>query len=372
MKVLLIRLRLVGDVVFVTPAIRALARRIPGLRLTVLVEALAAPILTTNPHVHDVIIARRSRGLARLRDDLTLGRKLRAARFDTVIDFQGGPRAAWLTWASRARVRIGYATRGRGWVYTRLVARPTRPRHAVENQWDLLAALGDPFANPPDPYDDPVEMPEDPAAVARVTRRLAAARIGHEHQVVVLHVSAGNRFRRWPEECFVDLASSLAAADETRRLVVVSGPSDAAAAARVRDAARARLGARAEAMVDGNELDLAELRALVARAALFIGGDSGPLHVAATTRVPVVGIYGPTQPIRSAPWRDPACITESVDIGELPCRPCDQRHCEPGDFRCLTHLKPDAVIAAAERALARAYDQRHHDRRPANGAAAQA
>ena len=171
MKVLLIRLRLVGDVVFVTPAIRALSRRIPGLRLTVLVEALAAPVLTTNPHVHDVIIARRSRGLARLRDDLTLGRKLREARFDTVIDFQGGPRAAWLTWASRARVRIGYATRGRGWVYTRLVARPHRPRHAVENQWDLLTALGDPFASPPDPYDDPVEMAEDPAAVARISRR---------------------------------------------------------------------------------------------------------------------------------------------------------------------------------------------------------
>ena len=320
MKVLLIRLRLVGDVVFVTPAIRALAHRIPGLRLTVLVEVLAAPVLTTNPYVHDVIIARRSRGLARLRDGLTLGRKLRAAGFDTVIDFQGGPRAAWLTWASRARVRIGYATRGRGCVYTRLVARSTRPRHAVENQWDLLAALGDPFANSPDPYDDPVEMPEDPAAVARISRRLAAARISHKHQIVVLHVSAGNRFRRWPEEYFVDLASSLAAADETRRLVVVSGASDAAAGARVRDAARARLGARAEAMVHGDELDLAELRALVARAALFIGGNSGPLHVAATTRVPIVGIYGPTLPIRSAPWRDPACITESVDIGELPCR----------------------------------------------------
>ena len=115
-----------------------------------------------------------------------------------------------------------------------------------------------------------------------------------------------------------------------------------------------------------------ELQALVARAALFIGGDTGPLHVAATTRIPVVGIYGPTLPIRSAPWRDPTCITESVDIGELPCRPCDQRHCEPGDFRCLTHLRPDAVIAAAERALARAYDQRHDDRRPACGAAAQA
>src|SRR4029434_430915 len=95
------------------------------------------------------------------------------------------------------------------------------------------------------------------------------------------------------------------------------------------------------------EFSLAELRALLDRAAVFVGGDSGPLHVAATTGVAIVGLYGPTLPARSAPWRDPALRTVSVEAGPLPCRPCDQRICAPGDFRCLTRIGPERVVEAA-------------------------
>jgi ADP-heptose:LPS heptosyltransferase len=103
--------------------------------------------------------------------------------------------------------------------------------------------------------------------------------------------------------------------------------------------------------VDCGELDLSELRAVIARSRLFVGGDTGPLHVAATTSTPVVGIYGPTLAERSAPWRDPRIPTASLHVDGLSCRPCDQRVCEPGDFRCLTTLRPERVIAAAERLL---------------------
>jgi ADP-heptose:LPS heptosyltransferase len=99
------------------------------------------------------------------------------------------------------------------------------------------------------------------------------------------------------------------------------------------------------------EFSLEELRALLDRAALYIGGDSGPLHIAATTAVPIVGLYGPTLPARSAPWRGSAHITESVDAGPLSCRPCDQRACAPGDFRCLTSILPAQVFEAATHAL---------------------
>ncbi len=361
-KVLIIRPRLIGDVVFVTPAIRALARNIPGIHLTVLVEVEAAPVVITNPHVSEVIVARRSRGLIRVQEDLALSRRLRAENFDVVIDFHGGPRSAWLTWISGAQLRIGYGLRGRRWMYTRLVDRPRyqRPRHSVENQWDLLAPLGESFKTPPNPRDDAVEMREDPAAASRVTQRLSAAHISCDHKIIVLHVSAGNPFRRWPVDFFVHLAISLAAADQKRRIFVVSGPSDTSVVTKIVESARSKLGSRAEAIIE-EEFDLAELRAVITRAILFIGGDSGPLHVAATTRVPIVGIFGSTLPIRSAPWRDPAHITESVDIGELPCRPCNQRRCEPGDFRCLTQLMPAAVIAVAERAIGYAHDNRHDD-----------
>jgi ADP-heptose:LPS heptosyltransferase len=170
--------------------------------------------------------------------------------------------------------------------------------------------------------------------------------------MVVIHVSAGNPFRRWPEMAFAELAARLVDEDDRRWVVITSGPSDAAAAARVLARSRAAA-ARGDRILDGEGLSLAELRALLDRAALFIGGDSGPLHIAAASDVPIVGIYGPTVPVRSAPWRPRDLPTEAIDAGSLPCRPCNQRVCAPGDYRCLTQVPAGAVYAAAERLLER-------------------
>jgi predicted lipopolysaccharide heptosyltransferase III len=352
MRILLVRLRQIGDVAFTTPAIHALRQRFPDAHLSYVVEPAAAPIVVNNPHLNQVVLAPRARGLGGLLDDLALGRRLRAERYDLAIDFHGGPRASLLTWLSGAPERIGYEVAGRSWMYTRRIARPRqlRPRHSVENQWDLLAPLG---VAPPDRALFPMEMPVDDAAAAVVAGRLAEAGVAADDRLVVIHVSAGNPFRRWPAAHFVELAVSLAAGDPRRRVLVTSGPSEHEAAGRVVVQARAGLGdGRAAQILSCGEFSLAELRALLDRASLYIGGDSGPLHVAAATGVPIVGLYGPTLPIRSAPWRAASWITESVDAGELPCRPCDQRACEPGDFRCLTSIKPAQVFAAAERALA--------------------
>lgn len=356
MNVLLIRLRLIGDVVFTTPAIRALRRAYPGARLDYLVERGAEAVVAHNAHLDNVIVIEHRRGLQRLADDARLGLRLHAAHYDAVIDFHGGPRASWLTLASRAPIRIGYRIPGRAWMYTHVVDRPTelRARHSVENQWDLLSALDPALGASPDPSRDAVEIGDDPAAVTRVSGWLDMAAIGASDEVVVVHVSAGNPFRRWPEEAFIDLVVALSCAEANRRIILTSGPSDVDAARRIARASRARLGGHgAAAVVDFPELDLAELRALVARAALFVGGDSGPLHVASSTATPIVGVFGPTLPERSAPWRDPAFVTESVEPDALPCRPCDQRVCAPGDFRCLSALPAARVAAAAERALAR-------------------
>jgi ADP-heptose:LPS heptosyltransferase len=237
-------------------------------------------------------------------------------------------------------------------MYTRRIARPRalRPRHSVENQWDLLAPLG---VAPPGRSAFPMEMAVDTAIAAGLAHRLTRAGVTGDDHLIVIHVSAGNPFRRWPVAHFVELAVSLAGADPRRRVLITSGPSEQEAAGSVIAEARARLGGRAGQVLSCGEFSLAELRALLDRAALYIGGDSGPLHVAATTAVPIVGLYGPTLPARSAPWRAVSWITESVDAGELPCRPCDQRVCEPGDFRCLTSIKPSQVLDAAERALMR-------------------
>jgi lipopolysaccharide heptosyltransferase II len=349
-SILLVRLRLIGDVVFTTPLLRALRRRFPGAHLTYLVEPAAEPVIRGNPHLDEIIVIPRRRGVARWRDDLVVARRLRRRRFDVAIDLHGGPRSAWLTRASGAAMRIGYTIKGRAWMYTHPVARAAdlTPRHSVVNQWDLLAPLG---ITDPDPMRDPVEMTEDLPAVARVEHRLQQSKIDARHALVVIHVSAGNPFRRWPQESFVELIVSLVSADSNRRVVLTSGPSDAGAARAVAEAARRRLGARAAHVPETGEFDLAELRALVGRSAVYIGGDSGPLHVAATTMTPIVALFGPTLPERSMPWRGGQFFAEAVDAGPLPCRPCRQRVCEPGDFRCLTGITPRQVAEAAERAL---------------------
>src|SRR5207248_4450726 len=186
----------------------------------------------------------------------------------------------------------------------------------------------------------------------RMAARLARAGVGDRDELIVVHVSAGNRFRRWPESSFVAVITELAAHDPRRRVAVSSGPSDREAASRIAALARAALGGDRARIVDLGEFDLQELRALIGRSRLFVGGDTGPLHIAATTRTAIVGIFGPTLSAQSAPWRPAGFQAESIELSELPCRPCDQRTCLPGDFRCLANLAPAAVIEAAERAIA--------------------
>ena len=352
LKILLIRLRLIGDVVFTTPAIGALRKRFPDARLTYLVEAPAEPVVRHHPALNEIIVVERPRGVARWRYDFQLARRLRAHRFDLVIDFHGGPRSGFLAWASGAPQRIGYDLPGRRWSYTTRVPWTRSlvpPRHSVLNQWALLEPLG---INQPDRMSDPVTMPLDRDAIERVTRRLHDAGVADDAPLIVLHVSAGNPFRRWPAQSFAAAAASLAAADRSRRIIITSGPSEEAAAEAVAAEARRIAGASAAGIVRSGEFDLSELRALVERAALYIGGDSGPMHIAATTRTPVVALFGPTLPERSIPWRDLAIGAVAVDAGELPCRPCHQRECVPGDFRCLTMISPNMVVEAAEQLMA--------------------
>src|SRR5207247_9203940 len=185
----------------------------------------AAPLVLHNAHPGGVLVAPRARGLRGVSADVGLGGRLEAARYDIAIDFHGGPRASLLTWLSGAPVRIGYEVVGRSWMYTRRIARPRelRRRHSVENQWDLLAPLG---IAPPERSAYPMEMAVDPLAAAAVAERLAHAGVADIDALVVIHVSAGNPFRRWPFAHFVDLVTTLAADDPTRRIIVTSGPSE--------------------------------------------------------------------------------------------------------------------------------------------------
>jgi ADP-heptose:LPS heptosyltransferase len=318
-----------------------------------MVEPLAAAVVAHNPALDDVIVVPRRGSIRGLLEDVELGRRLRAQHFDLVIDFHGGPRSSLMAWLSRAPTRVGYQVRGRGWMYTTRVARPKeiRARHAVENQWDLLNAIGIPT---PDPTYSPTEMTVDRDAARAVGERLATMGVREGDELIVLHVSAGNPFRRWPPDSFASLIAMLLRRRTHRRVIVVAGASDRDSVARVMGETLDRIEIADRGRLLSADFTLDELRALMDRAALYIGGDSGPLHIASTTTVPIVGLYGPTLPVRSQPWRAPQWPSEAVEVDGLPCRPCNQRVCEPGDFRCLTRLTPEHVLQAAERALDRA------------------
>jgi heptosyltransferase-1 len=352
LRILLVRLRLVGDVASTTPLVGALRRHFPAAHLAALVEPLAAPVVEHHPHLDRVHVAAAPRARGRLGADLRLAARLRRERFDVVIDLHGGPRAAWLAWATRAPRRIGYAVRGRTWMYTDAVRRSPAltPRHAAENQWDLLAPLDVPL---PDRARDPVRPADPPGAADAVATLLAEAGIETGRSLLAIHTSAGNRFRQWPAERFAMLAARLASGHPERHVVLMAAPAEAGHTGQLAEAATRTAGPDA-GRVSSLVVPLALLPALIRRAAVYIGGDSGPLHLSGGTSTPVVGIFGATLPETAMPWRDPRWHAEAVDAGALPCRPCRQRTCAPGDFRCLTGVTVDAVAAAVERAMAAA------------------
>jgi ADP-heptose:LPS heptosyltransferase len=358
LRILHVRLRLIGDVASTTPLVGALRRHFPAAHLAYLVEPLAAPVIEHHPHLDRVHVAAAPRAPGRLGADLRLAAALRRERYDVVIDLHGGPRAAWLAWAAGAPRRIGYAVRGRAWMYTDAVARPAAltPRHAVENQWELLAPLDVP---PLVRTRDPVYPGEPPGAEGDAHALLASAGIDTGHTLVLIHASAGNRFRQWPAARFSALAARLVAGDAARRVVLVAAPAEADRTRRLAESA-AREAAPGAGRILSLVVPLGILPALIRRSAVYIGGDSGPLHLAGGTPTPVVGIFGATLPGTAMPWRDPGPRAEAVDGGPLPCRPCRQRTCAPGDFRCLTGVTVDAVAAAAERVMADAAARSAH------------
>lgn len=320
-EALFLRLRLLGDIVFTIPAAARFKERLPGTRLYYAVEERFAEAAGLVPGIDGVVIVPARPGPG---DVLAFRRRLRALGVDTVIDLHSGPTAALLTRASGAAVRAGFRTANRNWAYNRLVERfdPSRPAHSVHNQARLLEAVGIDGAEPP-PY------PPLPAAAFAVTPRLEP--LMGVRPKAVLHLGAGNLFRDWGEEHFAELAQRLTA--EGVAVVLVGG-----------SAVERRRGERLRRLENVHDLtgplSLRELLALVASASVYVGADSGPLHVASLTATPLVALYGPNLTAVSGPWR-----SEGLAVVEtaMPCRPCSQRRCKYGTIPCMRDISTDKV-----------------------------
>ncbi len=328
-RILLLRLRRIGDVILTTPAVAALRKAFPRAALTYVVEKPYARLVEGNPSLDRVIVVDPKLGLG---ETLRLVRDIRREHYDAVLDFHGGPRTSLWTFLSGARFKVGYSLRGRGWPYDVAVlrSRPEGPIHSVENHLNLVRALGVDVAEAPD-LELPPARPEEKEHLDSIFKenRLKGTR------VVVVHISAGNLFRDWGTENLASLARRLAGIRGVR-VILAGGPGD-----RDRETAVLGRGDVAALSVVG-ELNLVELRELIGRAALFVGPDSGPMHIAASTRTPIVALFGPNLPAFNAPWRRKAKIVEK----DLACRPCKQRECGTGDFRCLRTISVDEVFRA--------------------------
>lgn len=333
-KILLIRLRRMGDVLMTTPAVTALKERLPQAELTYVVEEPYRELVEGNPHLDQVLVLPRKQGR---RDFMHLIRQVRQERFDGLLDFHGGPRAFWLTLFSKAKVKIGYAVKYKSFVYDFKVPRNSGngPIHSVENHINLVRALGvrvDPIP--------PLFMPEaKEGEKERIREFIAGNKLG-QAKIITVHVGAGNEFRDWGVDHVARLIEFFSGRPNLQ-IVLVGGEED-------REAAKEIMAKTTTDILSlAGQINLRELRELIRRSSLFIGPDSGPMHVAATTSTPIVVYFGPTIPTHFSPWQARATILEK----DFDCRPCRQRTCVYQDFRCLRTITPDDVFAACRNFL---------------------
>jgi ADP-heptose:LPS heptosyltransferase len=296
-----VRLGAMGDVVRTLPAVSSLRAGYPGSHIAWLVEPRSASALDGQPWIDEVLVFPRPDLVAALRSGELLrsgaglrgfARALRERRFDLVVDFHSLLRSALLARLTGAPVRAGYARpfgRELSWALATHRARlaPGRISRFERNQ-ALVRYLG--VTAPPAPA--PFRI--DPAARVRAEAALPAG-----PAPIVLHPgsSDGTAHKRWPIAAYAALARELRDTEGAASLVSFGPARDdrARAEAVVREAGGAARLAPATPSV-------ADLGALLACARLYVGGDTGPMHVASLVGTPVVQILGPTDPVENAPW----------------------------------------------------------------------
>jgi heptosyltransferase I len=317
-RLLIVRLSAMGDVIHTLPAVHALREAFPKAHIGWLIEERWAELLCApgSPRrgvrsalrplvdeVHTVNLRAWGRSffsLSTLQRVATVWNDVREAHYDVAVDLQGAMRSALLARLSGARVVYGAAEPRESpaslW-YTRKVV--ARGRHVIEQNLSVAEALFGHHRRASSP-DIAGDFPCDPQAEELVTRWLAEGGIG---DFAILNPGAGWGAKRWPAERYGEVARGLA--EMGMRSILNYGPGEEEL---VRAAEAASAGA-----ASGMSFTITELIALTRRARLFIGGDTGPLHLAAALRVPVVGIYGPTDPARNGPYGTRSVVLRSED-----------------------------------------------------------
>ncbi len=327
----------IGDAVMATPALRALRAAWP--RAEVVLEGRAeVGALLRGLASFDRFLADPGRGP---RATLARARALRAGGYDLAVLLPDSPRSALAPFLARVPRRVGYARDPlRRALLTEAIAAPLAHGRRIavpmtERYLRITRSLGCSDRG------DRLELAVDPAAESDLAQELERRGVrAAERLLVVTPGSAFGPAKRWPAGHFAAAAELLA-----RRMDLLPVLAPAAAEAGLARAIAGAMGVRAIALVDPAP-DLERLKALVARAALVLTNDSGPRQVAVALGRPVVVVMGPSDPQNSAQHLEGQRVLREP----VACSPCGRRTC-PIDHRCMTRLRPERVLAAAEELL---------------------
>jgi heptosyltransferase-1 len=343
-SLLIVRLGSMGDIIHTLPAATALRRVFPEVNLGWVVEERWAELLCTLPEprsgprsprrplvdqVHTVNTKawRRSLFSTQTWEQIAAGlSELRAQRYDVAVDFQGAARSAMVARWSGAHVVYGFA-QPRENIATMFYARQVigRGGHIVEQNLSLAEAVAR----------EPLSMPkvEFPHAVAVEKQSENRSQPG-VYDFALLNPGAGWGAKQWPAERYGEVARRLA--EDGVKSLINFGPGE--------DALMRAVESASKGAATGVFSSLTELIDLTRRARLFIGGDTGPMHLAAALGVPVVAIFGPTNPARNGPFGTRSIVLRSPISPTTRSR---RARPDPG----MLEISVDEVVAAARKLL---------------------
>jgi heptosyltransferase-2 len=332
LNILVVRFSSIGDILLTTPLLRAIRRRHPGARLTVLTKDEYRPLLGDNPHVNVVL------GLDGKRPIASVAAELRRNRYTHLLDLHGSLRSRALralvpgNWRGYSKHRLARSVLIRTKKNFYGTHRPVPERYfAAAEGLDLV----------PDGY--PPEFFLHPSAPAHAAAWLAAVGIGTERPVVAVAPGAAHATKRWPAEHWRALIDQLVA--EGFDVAIVGGKDDALVADKLVEVSPQHVASGA------GSLGLQETGAVLKLARVVVSGDTGVMHMATGVGTPVVALFGPTvEPFGFFPYSTAATVLQL----QLSCRPCSSQgsaRCPLGHHRCLREILPGSVHQAVRLSL---------------------
>ena len=335
-RVLVIRLRSIGDTVLTTSSLVALRRFLPDAQIDILLEDWVAPVLEGSDLVDQIITIPRDSNSARAR----IARELRATGYDVVYNLHGGTTATFLTRATGARHRVGFENYQYARLHNHVAPSPLqiwgRPTlHSVEQQLALIGWTGVPVTDRP-----PTQLAATQSAMDSVNQKLFAGGFDQGNSFAMIHPTAAFDTKTWAREKFARVIEYLS--NQGLTPVVVVSANDKAAGESLKTLTAAPI-------VLMCDLSLPEVTALASRARLFIGNDSGIAHIAAAMEARCVVIFGSSNRNHWRPW---TTMPNEIVFEEMPCQPCAGYFC--GEFEkpeCILRVPVERVLGAIDRVL---------------------